>query len=276
MRKLALLVLFIVALGLAGCAEKVEEVEKAIPKEKEKAGISISSPEDAMRITPSDLALAWYDLRKERDVYIGESDLKRYISTEISVDKIDYYYAAIIPYTQKAAKILEGEFNLENIRDDLRGNNYRQDAYRGMEIWYGKYTVILPDKKHVIYGDKECVQRVIRVIKGEEPSLYDNEYIRKVKEKLPQGSRFEIGIDGGWSGVCDRIETICAQIKAFGISSEKTDTKRKWTAVFAFGSKDSANVFVNEARKYYWEEKRRPNLKIDIQDNIVILSSSER
>ena len=285
MRKLALLVLFIVALALAGCAEKVEEVEKAISKEK--AGISISSPKDAMKSIPHVVDFVWLDVeRMKKDEMLRErisalspmnfGDFASYISPEISVDTVEYVVGGDVivnKYDLTAwFNIIRGNFDYEVIRDDLKAKGYQPRNYMGIETyskghyspekWNSEIWVSIIDKNCIIYGGRTGVQEVIKVLKGEKVSEYDYVFkneTKRVIERLSEESprAYYVAYRG-----------LTAYLRAHGaygeaLSEEKIDNKLKRTLMI-FGDENLAKKWAEEKKKSY------PDLKIKVEDRMVI------
>ncbi len=82
--------------------------------------------------------------------------------------------------------VLFGDFNLKDVRDALTEEDYVEGEYKGIEIWTDDYddAVSFIDNM-IVYGYKDSVEACIRVYKNEESSLYDNEDMKVVVDKLP-------------------------------------------------------------------------------------------
>lgn len=157
-----------------------------------------------------------------------------------------------------ALLILDGDFDLGEVRDRLNSLGFDKDEYRGVEVWKrdrgvevgerngavevwkGGELVALRDNL-VIAGDKHIVRYCIEVIKGEKDSLWDNEDARDVVNRLPDGimlAYFAPFGDGLYSGV-----------GASGGSMEKKDEETlKSTQVFMFEDENAARSFAEERR----------------------------
>jgi len=105
----------------------------------------------------------------------------------ISVDKLAGFDDAFLVW---------GDFELKKIIYYLEDESWQQDTYREVEVWYresGKVNEIALFKGEIIMGEKGCVKRIIRVIKGEEESLYGNKDAVDVVNKLSDGFIIMIG-----------------------------------------------------------------------------------
>ena len=118
------------------------------------------------------------------DVYDSIEESKSYELGGYGVDIGDVNYKA----EADEITILMGKFDLEDVRDELDDADFDKDDYKGVEFWLGGYdkaVAISGDK--VIYGSKDAVKDCIKVIKGSEESVYDNDDVRAVIDKLPDG-----------------------------------------------------------------------------------------
>ncbi|MBE9594140.1 MAG: hypothetical protein IMF19_11770 [Proteobacteria bacterium] len=89
----------------------------------------------------------------------------------------------------KGGTIFGGEFDLEDVRDKLNDADFDKDEYKGVEFWLGEHdkaVAISGDK--VIMGYKDSVRECIKVMKGSEQSIYDEDVnFRDVIDRLPGG-----------------------------------------------------------------------------------------
>lgn len=84
--------------------------------------------------------------------------------------------------------VFMGSFDLEDIRDALEEEYFVEGECSGVEIWTGGFDeAIAFIDNMVVYGDAYAVEACIRTHKNEEPSLYDNEDMKAVADKLPSG-----------------------------------------------------------------------------------------
>ena len=153
------------------------------PKESYLVQVMKLAPEDTLAIGCTDIkALAndpdleyWYD---------GTIDTSGYMMVDI--DASDISASAAITTDLDYIFILTGDFNLEDARDALTEEDFVEGEYRGVEIWTNYYedAVAFIDNM-VIAGDKDMVEACIRIHNNEEPSMYDNEDMKAVVDKLP-------------------------------------------------------------------------------------------
>lgn len=88
-----------------------------------------------------------------------------------------------------ASAIVEGTFDLEQMRTQLKSREYDGGDFKGLEVWEsadGLYWVVLT-KDMVAVGPKENIIESIRVIEGGNPALYDDQDARDVVDRLPGG-----------------------------------------------------------------------------------------
>ena len=188
----------IVAIALvvafSGCVETSEVGTQEIP-----SGISIKSEGtviDVMKQVPTGSAMVSYtnirNTREDGDL-VGEAYPNSMLSdagipeVAISIDKLVYC---------DGTYFIWGDFDLKKIRSYLKDESWQQDTYREVEVWYkesGNVNEIALFKGEIIMGEKGCVKRIIRVIKGEEESLYGNKDAVDVVNKLSDGFIIMIG-----------------------------------------------------------------------------------
>ncbi len=106
---------------------------------------------------------------------------------------------------EELAVILQGDIDLDNVRDELRVNLYaEEDKYRGVEVWIDafddEWAALMRDC--VIGGPSVLVKRCIKVIEENEESFYDDPLYRGIIDRLPVGfymtcERPEAGDDEG-------------------------------------------------------------------------------
>jgi len=96
--------------------------------------------------------------------------------------------------------IIKGDFDFQNVRDALSEfpeHEFVQDEYEGVEFWIGdpdsdEPLGIVFLEKLLVFGDVDYVKDTVRVSQKTEPSLYDNEDIKSVADRLPSGIHVEI------------------------------------------------------------------------------------
>jgi len=129
---------------------------------------------DAMR-TDADLEKAYIDLK---DSFMENMD---YVGTNF--DEVDR-----AANTGTSPMVLEGDFNLDEVREKLEDLEYGRDEYRGIEVWEAEGVLIaLISNKLVIVGTEDTVKDCIKVIKDGDASLYDDKDFRDVMDRLPSG-----------------------------------------------------------------------------------------
>ncbi|MCP3684051.1 MAG: hypothetical protein GY861_15325 [bacterium] len=102
---------------------------------------------------------------------------------------------------EELAVILQGDIDLDNVRDELRVNNFgEEDKYRGIEVWIDafddEWTALMRDC--IIGGDSATVKRCIKVIESNEASFYDDPLYRGIIDRLPVG--FFMSFEGPEAG----------------------------------------------------------------------------
>jgi hypothetical protein len=75
--------------------------------------------------------------------------------------------------------ILKGNFDLEDVRDELDDADWDEDEYKGVEFWKKRVSLaedsaIAISGDTLIIGNKDSVKDCIKVMKGSEKSVYDD------------------------------------------------------------------------------------------------------
>lgn len=246
----------LVAIGLfiafSGCIEKeTSGITPDVPSE-----TVIKTPIDALKMIPNSSRFNEYSdlkaLREDKDIAnIWESWKNTVVALfgavgvpEIGIPMDKLNYLVIVTKTRgDDALIIGGDFDLEKIRGYLDDAGFKQDTYRGEEIWYkekGRYTEIALFKDKLIMGD---ARRIIQVMKGEEKSLYDNKDVVDVMKKLSAGYFIRIS----W---CEYKDVIASGSSLEKISKEEI----KQHEVYKFINKSAAEDFAKNELKE-WETK---------------------
>ena len=90
--------------------------------------------------------------------------------------------------------VVEGEFDFEQIRDDLEDGGYEDDRYRGYEIWEevawpDESVALLEDRGWVVTGDTDIVKGALRTLDRGSGSLLDDadSDLRRTLDKAGKG-----------------------------------------------------------------------------------------
>ena len=153
------------------------------------------------------------------------------ISAFASIDTDRYYILIFI-----------GDFDLEDIRDALIEEDYIDDEYRGVEIWTGdfEHTIAFIDNMIVSSYTTDSVEACILIHKNEEPSMYDNEDMKAVADKLLSGViRMVFGPD-----YTDDIEILAGGLCWRNLNRD--DEVLDYTGWYKFDSEASAEAAMAE------------------------------
>jgi hypothetical protein len=162
-----------------------------------------NSAKDMAKMTPEGASyLIHYDLQTIRDdkdlddIYESieknwPDELEKY---ELDIDDTNYWAPA------DAITILMGKFDLEDVRDELDDAGFDKDDYKGVEFWTGEDEAVAISGDKVIYGYKDNVKDCIKVMKGDQKSVYDdNKNFREVIDKLPGGIMMTVSYYYGYN-----------------------------------------------------------------------------
>lgn len=274
----------IVAIALvvafSGCVETPEVGTQEIPSE-----ISIKSEGtviDVMKQVPTGSVIGYTNLRNMREdedlageaypnfVGIMLSDVG-IPEAAISIDKLAYC---------NGAYLIWGDFDLKKIRGYLKDESWQQDTYRDVEVWYredGNVNEIALFKGEIIMGGKDCVKPIIRVMKGEYKSLYDNKDMLDVVNKLPDGFTITMGMPeapfrfegaGRMSGTSFFGEDYGVVPVCFGSSQKKiSKDELKIDTIYKFNDERTAEDVANKMEQRY--NGSEVDVEISTQDEYV-------
>jgi len=104
-----------------------------------------------------------------------------------------------------AAFLIEGDFNLDNIRAKLEESGEHSEEYRGVEIWtkgdnieetgdHGDLVYALINSALIIVGSEQSIDGCIGVINEGDASIYDNNDFRDIIERLPRGLTLQCSV----------------------------------------------------------------------------------
>ena len=114
-------------------------------------------------------------------------------------DDIHYIGMGVVNYGEVIW--LNGDFNLDAIRDQLEDEDYDKDEYLGVEIWYGDNDAVAIHNSTLILGDENGVEEAIEVIADPEISVYKkNEDMRDVITELSPGLYSMVTIEAFYPG----------------------------------------------------------------------------
>lgn len=212
------------------------------------------TPEGASQITHFDLQTIRDDKDLD-DMYesIEKNWPEKLDEYGLDIEDTNYMSAAGgIMYigTASGIMILGGKFDLEDVRDELDDAEFDKDDYKGVEFWLGEdNTAVAISGDKVICGDKGDVRDCIKVMKGDQQSVYDgNDDFREVIDKLPGGIMTLVTTSG-------LSEYKNAVANGFVVMKEDDDTL-KMKGVMKFDDEDDA-------------EDAKSDLKRDQKENAV-------
>jgi hypothetical protein len=123
----------------------------------------------------------------------------------------------------KRFTLLVGKFDLDEVRDHLGDRHYKEDDYRGAEVWIREagWVSDLDSKVAlmgdlIIIGDQSGVEACIKVIKSGDASWLAKVDINDVSSRLPGGLYVEMGKE--WTSL------LASGFEAYGISAKKQDS----------------------------------------------------
>jgi hypothetical protein len=174
------LVLAVLASSITACTPKASFLIKVMQLAPENAEEVYCTDIKAMAEDP-DLSFAFDEII---------SFLVRWISF---VEASDMSVYAGFDIDWESTIVLFGDFNLKDVRDALTEEDYVEGEYKGIEIWMDDDddAVAFIDNM-IVSGYKDSVETCIRVYKNEETSMYDNEDMKVVADRLPSGITYMV------------------------------------------------------------------------------------
>jgi hypothetical protein len=141
--------------------------------------------------------------------------------------------------------LLEGDFNLGELRGNLEELGYDNDEYNSTEVWGQEEAGILIaviSNKLIIIGTEADTTACIEIIRGGEASLCDNEDARDVTERLPNRIIFICT-----EGVTPISYNFHDGLKFAGVSATKKDANSlAFTMALKFEDGNSASAAMDE------------------------------
>ena len=135
-------------------------------------------PEDATQVIARDTQAVISDEDFAESLGITGDDLERSVVGVLELDtaEITDEVHARMP-SSNYLRIYAGNFQFEDIRDDLDDAGHEESSYRGYEVWEGaSYYVLLEEAGYVIFSDSEDdVEDAVGVLYRGEGSMADAE-----------------------------------------------------------------------------------------------------
>ncbi|MEE8325413.1 MAG: hypothetical protein V3R58_00065, partial [candidate division NC10 bacterium] len=200
-----------------------------------------------MRLAPGDaetmvLAMDIEALAEDPDMRVTYEDTLRAAGWHVpGMDATAISAIAQIQAANVHASVLTGDFDLEAVRDALIDEDYVEGEYRGIETWTDDYknTVAFVDNM-IIADNSEDVEACIRLYGDEGYSMYDNEDVKAVADKLP-AAPIRVVFS---SGSNDGIEYLS---NGFSMGKEHPDDETLHVSIwFKFDSEASAEAALGE------------------------------
>ncbi|HEY96558.1 MAG TPA: hypothetical protein G4O16_00040 [Dehalococcoidia bacterium] len=100
----------------------------------------------------------------------------------------DIHYIGLVMVDYEEIILINGDFNLDIIRESLEDEDFDKDSYGGVEIWYGYSGAVAIHDGALILGDDEGVVKSVEALVNPDKSAYEkNKDIRDVTDELSSG-----------------------------------------------------------------------------------------
>lgn len=221
------------------------------------AGMMRQIPDDSTYFTFVDAKA----LRGDKDLkhlYEGWRDNPGYTLDDYGIVTDDVEHTAMgISLEGERYYLIDGDFDLREVRDKLDSLGLDEGEYRGVELWERNGEVVVLVEDLVILSTEEDVRDSIEVIMGEKDSLWDNQDVKDIVDRLPDGINTKY--------ISHPQYMSYEGMKAQGTSLEKKDEDTlNMIAVFMFEDEDAARHAVAEIKEDTGaEEIERSDVKQD-------------
>lgn len=265
MRAMGLLVLISLILAVVGCGgdgggggdKDAIAIMKKLPKSTE---TFMFVDVKAMRTDD--------DLEALSDSFSGDSgDMGAMLG--VKMDDVDFVAFAGDMY------VMEGSFDLAEVREALEDSGFEKDDYEGVEIWEALgFSLVLVDSGCIIMASGTDAEDCVDAIKGKADSLYEGEDVSDDMAKLP-GDGLVVVWSGGSEGFI--TEEGYAGLEATAVSMSKKDADElQMTAMLRFKDAASAGDVMDEIKADLEEnaESEVTNLKVT-QDGQYIKATAD-
>ncbi|UCB43401.1 MAG: hypothetical protein JSV77_01770 [Dehalococcoidales bacterium] len=154
---------------------------------------------EIIQILPDDINLVSYvnaeSLAEDPDLEYWHNSLVdntgRTIEDVIGID-LSGAQALVTAYTsfyEGFIIVIKGDFDLEDVRDALIENDFIKGEYEGENIWTWteEPLAVVFVKEMIIFGVTDSVKAVVYVNQNDELTLYSDEDIKSIVDRLPVG-----------------------------------------------------------------------------------------
>ena len=129
---------------------------------------------------PGGTLAAYVSLDWEEGMSVGD--------TEIDLEQIDEYLTVV---GDSEVNLLKGQFQFDDIREDLDDAGYEEDIYRGYEVWTGRQNyALLEATGYIIFSpNQDAVEDVLKTLYRGDGSLADAEdnELKRILDKAGDG-----------------------------------------------------------------------------------------
>lgn len=205
-------------------------------------GSGFSSITELTKVSPQDTQMVFFiDFKK----IMSDSDLEEMYeqmkeSFEYSLSSAadrdilnidDIHYIGLVTMYYDQVILMNGDFNLDAIRESLGDEDYNKDSYMGVEIWYGDNDAVAIHDGVLIVGNEDGVEKSVEAIADPAISVYEkNKDIRDVVRELSSGLFSMIIVGESYPGA-----------DAAGIAFSKVNSELlKFSGCFKFGDSEDA------------------------------------
>jgi hypothetical protein len=141
--------------------------------------------------------------------------------------------------------LVKGGFNPKKVRDSLKNHGYNESEYGGSEVWIKQYWVVTFPDNILVFGSEDHVKASISVINSEEPSMYDDENVKAVIDKIPTGIESYI-YRGGI--IYNEIPTLAGRLST--INMARGDNTLDMNGWYIFDSEATAKSALHDLEEY--------------------------
>ena len=205
------------------------------------AGLAKMAPQDSGTILFIDVK----KIKADKDLGKLYDEMKDGFEDEITaggsdMDFDDIHYMGMTQVNYREVIWVNGDLDLDELRNELEEDDYDKDDYRGVEIWYGYGDAVAIHNGTLIIGDEDSVEESIKAVVDPERSLYEkNEDVRDVIKELTGGLFSMLSAEGYYPGA-----------RAVGMTFSKLNTDTmELSGCFKFDDEDDAEDALSDIER---------------------------
>ncbi len=144
--------------------------------------------------------------------------------------------------------MMQGSFDVEDMRDYLEDSGFDKDEYQGVETWEAFGFGMALDGNTIIYGSTTDIEDCIDAMKGKTKSLYDDAGLKDDMGKLP-GNALLVIWGSGTEGILGEDEDYAGMESVVASIDKKNADEMSATIYLRFKDDASAKAAVDQVKE---------------------------